>query len=101
LLVEPATLARTLGKTQVEIHAILEDLFQAEICHTVTGKYLEIADHSWPYERAAPPTATRDAWTYTARVKRLIGPVGVNCVGIWVGGDRQESDINHKNSGVD
>jgi len=72
LLVDSATIARAVGKNEAVIGKILRDLFQAEICHPVSGGYLEIADRFWPYERAAPPEASREAWTYTCKVKQLL-----------------------------
>jgi len=72
LLVEPICIATALGKTEVEIRAVLEDLFQAEICCRVAGGYLEITDRFWPYERAASPAPTQEAWTYAAKVKELM-----------------------------
>jgi hypothetical protein len=72
LLVEPETIARSLGKNEVEIIAILDDLFQREICHQVPGGFLEITDHFWPYERAAPSLPAKAVWTYTAKVKELM-----------------------------
>jgi hypothetical protein len=72
LLIEPATIARAVRKSEKEVSAILADLFQAEICRPVTGGYLEITDRFWPYERAAPSPATSDDWTYTAKVRQLM-----------------------------
>ncbi|HUO28558.1 MAG TPA: hypothetical protein VMU80_05040 [Bryobacteraceae bacterium] len=72
LLVEPKTIARSVGKTEAEIVAILGDLFQGEICRRVSGGFLEITDRFWPYQRAAPPLAAKDVWTYTAKVKELM-----------------------------
>lgn len=72
LLVEPANIASALGKDEATINEILGNLFQAEICRQVSGGYLEIADRFWPYERAPSPEASREAWTYTAKVKQLL-----------------------------
>lgn len=72
VLVETAAIARAVGKEEAAICEILRDLFQAEICRPASGGYLEIADRFWPYERATPPAATREAWNYTAQVKRLL-----------------------------
>lgn len=72
LLVEPRTIAGALGKTEIEIMAILDDLFQREVCRQVSGGFLEITDPFWPYERAAPPLPANDVWTYTAKVKELM-----------------------------
>jgi hypothetical protein len=69
LLVEPETIARSVGKTEGKIIAILDGLFQREICR---GGFLEITDRFWPYERAAPPLSVKDVWTYTAQVKELM-----------------------------
>lgn len=72
LLVAPGTIAAALGKNEAEIITILGNLSLTEICHPVAGGYLEIADRFWPYERAAPPWSTPDAWTYSAKVKQLM-----------------------------
>jgi hypothetical protein len=72
LLVEPLTIARSVRKTEAEIRAILDDLFQGEICRRVSGGFLEITERFWPYERAAPPLPAQDVWTYTAKVKELM-----------------------------
>lgn len=72
LLSAPGTIAAALGKNEAEILIILADLFLAEICHPVAGGYIEIADHFWPYERAAPSSSTRDVWTYSVKVKQLM-----------------------------
>jgi hypothetical protein len=72
LLVEPQTIAGSVGKTEVEIIAILDYLFQREICRRVSGGFLEITDRFWPYERAASPLPAKDVWTYTAKVKELM-----------------------------
>ena len=72
LLVEPETIARSMGRTEVEIMAILDALFQREICRRVSGGYQEITDRFWPYERVASPSPAKDVWTDTAKVKELM-----------------------------
>jgi hypothetical protein len=72
LLVDPKTIAGALNKTEVEIIAILDDLFQGEIRRRASGCFLEITDRFWPYERVAPPLPANDVWTYTAKVKGLM-----------------------------
>jgi|SRR5215831_3375291 len=72
LAAEPLAIARALGKTEAEIIANLEDLFQVEICHRMPDGQIEISDRFWPYARATAPPAVEHAGTYAAKVRELM-----------------------------
>jgi len=72
LRVEPTEMATTLGKTEAEITAILEDLFLKGICRPTAAGWIEIADHFWPYQRLATAPAPASAAAYVAQVKQMM-----------------------------
>jgi hypothetical protein len=69
---EPKVIARVLGRAETEITAILDDLFQKEICCRLSDGFIEIADRFWPYERSTPPLAAQHAGAYAGKVKQLM-----------------------------
>jgi len=71
LRLEPKEIGEGLGKTEVEIAAILEDLFLKGICRRGAGACVQIADRFWPYQRAAS-TSTESTDLYVAQVKQLM-----------------------------
>ena len=72
LAAEPLAIARALGKTEAEITANLEDLFQVEICHRMPDGRIEITDRFWPYARATAPPAVEHVAAYAAKVRKLM-----------------------------
>ena len=62
-------LSRTLGRSQEEIAAALDELFQKGVCILYIGGVIEIAERFWPYERASAPIT--DLAGYIGEVKRL------------------------------
>ena len=68
----PKAIAEALDKTETEITKNLDDLFQREICRRRPDGWIEITDRFWPYERAAPSLAAKDAHAYAASVRELM-----------------------------
>jgi hypothetical protein len=70
LRVEPAPVARVLGKTEAEIRANLRDLLQAEIGQPTPDGAIQIADRYWPYERAPTSQQGEKLGAYLSQLKR-------------------------------
>jgi len=69
--VEPHEIARILGKTEAEIRAHLQDLFQAEIGRPTADGAIQIADRYWPYERALTNQQAEKLASYISQLKRV------------------------------
>jgi len=68
--VDPHEVARVLGKTEAEIRAHLQDLFQAEIVQPMADGAIQIADRYWPYERAPTDQQEEELATFISQLKR-------------------------------
>src|SRR5580700_3994325 len=68
--VDPHEVARVLGKTEGEIRAHLQDLFQAEIVQPMADGAIQIADRYWPYERAPTDQQEEELATFISQLKR-------------------------------
>lgn len=66
----PADLASALHKTEPEMRAALDELFQLSVCNQAPAGVIEIRDRFWPYQRASNSTATENLALYIAQVKR-------------------------------
>lgn len=63
-------LASALHKTEPEIQAALDELFQQNVCHSAGDGVIEVADRFWPYHRCSNSGPTADRILYIAQVKR-------------------------------
>ena len=70
LSASPKELASALHKTEPEMRAALDELFQLGVCNTASDGVLEITDRFWPYQRSSNSGATEDLSLYIAQVKR-------------------------------
>jgi hypothetical protein len=70
LSASPAELASALHKTEPELRAALEELFQLGVCNAASNGVIEITDRFWPYQRRSNSDATEDLSLYIAQVKR-------------------------------
>jgi hypothetical protein len=68
--IEPGEIARIMGKTEIEIQANLEDLFQVEIGQPTADGVIRIADRYWPYERAPTGRKAENLALYIDQLKR-------------------------------
>ena len=69
--VEPAEIARALGKTEAEIHADLRDLFLAGIGRPTSDGAIQVADRFWPYERSPTDRPEGTLESYISQMKRV------------------------------
>lgn len=66
-----AELARSLGKSETEIVAALDELLQKGVCNRRDNRIIEITDRFWPYERLRPQEAPGSLPAYLARVRQV------------------------------
>jgi hypothetical protein len=64
-------LSRTLGRSQEQIAAALDELFQKGVCILYIGGVIEIAERFWPYQRDGVSEPVTDLAGYIGEVKRL------------------------------
>jgi len=66
-----AELAQALGKTEMEIHLVLEELQREAVCTLDREGRIEICERFWPYQRKCDPAPSDESRGYVQEVKRL------------------------------
>ena len=64
-------LARSLQKTEREIHRCIQELLTAGVCRRNAPDCIEIQERFWPYRRDLTHAETADSEAYVAGVRRL------------------------------
>ena len=66
-----ADLARSLQKTEGEIHRCVHELISTGVCRFSAPGSIEIQERFWPYRRDLPEADTSNSEAYVAAIRRL------------------------------
>ncbi len=64
-------MGRSLGKSEDQITAALNELLHKGVCEQIDDSMIEITDRFWPYERLPRENALGSLPTYLGRVKKV------------------------------